>query len=79
MYAGSIALDTSVFGGTSVFTAGLDFECEGSERKLFQCAANTSTEECDPFQSAAVLCYGMYMKEYQSLKVIIYFIAAYTL
>ena len=71
MYAGSIALDTSVFGGTSVSTAGLDYECVGSERKLFQCPANTSTEECDPFQRAAVLCYGTYIKEYQSLKVTI--------
>ena len=50
-----------MFGGISVSSAGLEFECVGSEKRLLQCPSNATTEECGTFQKAAVLCLGMWL------------------
>ena len=42
-------------------SAGLEFECLGSEKRLLQCPSNATTEECGTFQKAAVLCLGMWL------------------
>ena len=56
---GAIALDSSVFGGSSIPMTGLAFHCGGNETNLLQCPMHYNNASiCAPLQQAAVLCQG---------------------